>query len=115
MTTTALNRSTPRFLPSRQTITQSAIYAAAALAILIAGVWAPLRFAYPVLIDAGEVTVDGAGTVIWLVTAMATLIALVVGGVLSITRRKQAAVAPMAGCCAAAIVFGAGSMNLPIW
>ncbi|MGP9725297.1 hypothetical protein ACT3SZ_14910 [Corynebacterium sp. AOP40-9SA-29] len=113
MSTAALPSQPSRFLPSKQFLRQSGIYAGFALAIMIVVVWAPLRFVYPDLIEVGEITTAGVGSVVWLVTCMTTFSTIIAGGVLSFGRRASAA--PLAGCSVAALVFSFVSLNVPIW
>lgn len=113
MSTAALSSPPSRFLPSPQFLRQSGIYAGVALAIMTVFVWAPLRFAYPTLIEVGEITAAGVGSVLWLVTAMTMGVTITVGGVLSVGRGSS--VAPLVGCTVAALLFSVVSLNVPIW
>jgi hypothetical protein len=99
---------------TRQTIRQAGIYSGVTLVIMTVLVWAPLRVVYPALIDTGEITVTGVGSVLWLVTVMASGVAFVAGVVLSLGKSTPTA-APAIGCTAAAVVFAVVSLNVPIW
>ncbi|MGO1664888.1 MAG: hypothetical protein ACTHYO_14365 [Micrococcaceae bacterium] len=113
MSSVALPVPRSRFLPSQQFLRQAGIYAGAALTIITVFVWAPLRFAYPVVLEAGEITTSGVGNVLWLVTAMTMGVTITAGGVLSVGRSATAA--PLVGCTFAAILFAVVSLNIPIW
>lgn len=113
MSTAALSSPPSRFLPSQQFLRQSGIFAGFALVIMTVFVWAPLRFVYPSLIEVGEITTAGVGSVVWLVTAMTMGVTIAVGGVLSFGRASS--IAPLVGCTVAALVFSFVSLNVPIW
>lgn len=104
----------PTGLPRALMMRSIMIHAGVTLAVIVALVWAPLRFGLPVYVDTGEITVTGAGYVLWLATMMTTGVTLVVGAALGLSRRTRS-IAPLLGCTAAGLVFAIVSLNVPIW